>query len=234
VDRAFFGPGDQDQARRAVGLPADVPLALFVGRVQPLKGLSVAIEAIAELKGRPGRAGRACLVVVGGPSGPRGEWELARSKTLIAERELGGRVWFVPPQPHELLSTYYRAADVCVVPSRSESFGLVALEAAACALPVVASAVGGLTTLVDHGRTGYLVEPGTNEVARLGTGHGVVTGNTGDFARYLSELLADRSLARCMGAVACERSKNYTWPLAAHGMTRLYTKLAQRELVSCA
>ena len=65
---------------------------------------------------------------------------------------------FVPPQPHHLLSSYYRAADVCLVPSRSESFGLVALEAAACGTPVVASAVGGLRTLVDHGHTGFLVE----------------------------------------------------------------------------
>src|SRR5207237_4824027 len=97
-------------------------------------------------------------LVVGGPSGPQGEAEVARLHALVDELALGDRVRFVPPQPHHLLSTYYRAADVCLVPSRSESFGLVALEAAACGTPVVAAAVGGLRTLVDHGHTGFLVE----------------------------------------------------------------------------
>jgi len=125
VDRAFFGPGDQAQARRAVGWPADVPVILFVGRIQPLKGLVVAIEALALLAGRGGRAGSARLVVIGGPSGPRGHDELAKAQDLIARHGLGERVTMVPPQPHELLSTYFRAADACVVPSRSETFGLV-------------------------------------------------------------------------------------------------------------
>ncbi len=82
---------------------------------------------------------------------------------LVDDLGLAERVRFEEPQPHELLSTYYRAADVCVVPSRSESFGLVALEAAACGTPVVAAAVGGLTTLVEDGHTGLVVDPSTPE-----------------------------------------------------------------------
>jgi D-inositol-3-phosphate glycosyltransferase len=223
VDHAFFGPGDQAQARRAVGLAPDVPVVLFVGRIQPLKGLVVAVEALALLAGRAGgagragRSGRANLIVIGGPSGPRGHEELAKARELVARHGLGERVAMVRPQPHELLSTYYRAADACVVPSRSESFGMVALEAAACGAPVVASAVGGLTTLVDHGRTGYLVAP--NDVA--------------GFAHYLGELLDDRALARLLGAAASERNMGYTWTGAAQGVAALGKALTERDLVTC-
>jgi D-inositol-3-phosphate glycosyltransferase len=212
VDHAFFSPGHRPQARRALSLPHDGPMLLFVGRIQPLKGLDVAVEALARLRDE-----RAFLVVVGGPSGPSGAPELARIEQLIAERGLTDRVRFVPPQRHELLSTFYRAADVCLVPSRSESFGLVALEAAACGTPVVASAVGGLRTLVDHGRTGFLVVGRDPEA----------------FAAFTSELLENPSLAARMSQQAAERARGYTWSFAAARLRRLYADLTARSLVEC-
>jgi D-inositol-3-phosphate glycosyltransferase len=212
VDHAFFAPGDRRQARRALGLPEAGPLLLFVGRIQPLKGLDVAVRALAALGDE-----RASLVVVGGPSGQLGERELARVHALVDDLDLANRVKFVPPQPHELLSTFYRAADVVLVPSRSESFGLVALEAAACGTPVVAAAVGGLRTLIDHGRTGYLVDDRDPDA----------------FAGYVAEILHSPARAARLGAEAAHDARSYTWSIAAARLRRLYTDLTSRELVDC-
>ena len=211
VDHAFFGPGNQAQARRAVGLPAG-KMVLFVGRIQPLKGADVAVRALARSRHLDG-----FLVIIGGPSGPDGEAEMARLHRLVDERGLADRVHFIPPQAHELLSTYYRAADVCLVPSRSESFGLVALEAAACGTPVVAAAVGGLTTLVDHGATGFLVEGRDPQ----------------GYAACVDLILGDPVMAAAMGASAASRARHYTWPRAAARLRRLYADLTDRALVEC-
>jgi D-inositol-3-phosphate glycosyltransferase len=211
VEHAFFAPGDRGGARRALDLPAG-PLLLFVGRLQPLKGLDVAVRALAELR-RPD----ALLLVVGGASGLEGGSEVARIMSLIDQLGVRDQVRFVEPQPHHILSTYYRAADVVVVPSRSESFGLVALEAAACGTPVVASAVGGLLTLVDDGLTGYLV-------AGRDPSH---------FAQRIASILNDPALAASMSVRAAERARRYTWSFAAARLRRVYTDLAVRELVAC-
>ncbi len=214
VDHAFFAPGQQAQARRAVGLPEAGRILLFVGRIQPLKGLDVAIGALAEVaEAHPD----ATLVVVGGPSGPSGAAEMDRMQALVADLGLAPRVRFVPPQAHELLSTFYRAADVVLVPSRSESFGLVALEAAACGIPVVASSVGGLTSLVDDGHTGFLVEGR----------------EPGAFAIAVDKILGDSRLAAAMGAAAATRARGYTWSVAAERLVRLYGQLTSRQLVEC-
>ncbi|MBO0732351.1 MAG: glycosyltransferase, partial [Acidimicrobiaceae bacterium] len=185
VEHAFFGPGDRAQARRAIGFATDEPIVLFVGRIQPLKGPATAVEAVSLVQ-RDGP--RARLVLIGGPSGPHGSEELAAVQARVKALGIGDRVHLLPAQPHEMLSTFYRAADACLVPSHSESFGLVALEAAACGVPVVASAVGGLTTLIDHGRTGYLVDSRRAE----------------DFARPLGWLLRDPALAARLGRAAAE------------------------------
>jgi D-inositol-3-phosphate glycosyltransferase len=212
VEHAFFAPGDRRGARQAIGLPADVPVLLFVGRIQPLKGPEVAVRALAELGRRD-----ALLVVVGGSSGAEGDDQVVRLHALVDELGLRQQVLFVPPQPHHILSTYYRAADVVVVPSRSESFGLVALEASACGTPVVASAVGGLLTLVDHGETGYLV-PDRDPAL---------------FAHYLREVIEHPSHAAALGRRGAARARNYTWSLAAARLRRVYADISAREPVAC-
>ncbi len=202
VDHAFFSPGPRAGARAALGLD-DRPLVLFVGRIQPLKGLDVAVEMLRELDEEVD------LLVVGGASGADGARYLDQVQKDIARHGLGARVRFVDPQPHHALGTYYRAADVCVVPSRSESFGLVALEAAACGTPVVAAAVGGLRSIVEHGRTGYLVEGRDPEV----------------FAAHVDELLSLPELAAQVGVAAAEQAAAYTWSTAAGRLRRLYADL---------
>jgi D-inositol-3-phosphate glycosyltransferase len=215
VDHELFHPGvdgDRDRARAVLRLDGRRVL-LFVGRIQPLKGADLAVRCLAELDDP-----KAVLVVVGGPSGPDGAAELARLHELGRELGVHDQVRFVPPQRHERLPAFYRAADVCVVPSRSESFGLVALEAAACGTPVVAAAVGGLTSLVDHGETGFLVEQRA----------------AGAFAAATSRLLDDASLAAEMGVSSHARSRRYSWSITAGRLRRLYADLAAREPVQCA
>ena len=126
-------------------------------------------------------------------------------------------VHFVEPQPHELLSSYYRAADVCIVPSRSESFGLVALEAAACGTPVVASAVGGLTTLVDHGHTGFLVDE-PDPVA---------------YAAAVRRVFDEPLAAERLSTASVLRARRYTWRAAARTLVELHDELASGRLVEC-
>lgn len=212
VEHAFFAPGDQAGARRALGFDLDAPLLLFVGRIQPLKGPDVAIRALAALSDR-----RARLVIVGGASGVDGDVETLRAHALVDELGLVDRVQFVEPQPHHILSTYYRAADVVVAPSRSESFGLVALEAAACGIPVVASAVGGLLSLVDDRRTGRLIEGRDPD----------------DYARAIDEIIGDAAVRTAMSHASVDRARRYTWSFAAARLRRLYVDLTVREPVSC-
>lgn len=211
VEHAFFAPGEKKGARRALEL-GDGPVLLFVGRIQPLKGVDVAVRSLSEL----GRKD-ATLLIVGGASGADGEAEWERVRALVDELGLGAQVRFVAPQPHHILSTYYRAADVVLVPSRSESFGLVALEAAACGTPVVANAVGGLLTIVEHGRTGYLVADRRPDV----------------FARHIGDILHDPALARRLSVNAAERALNYTWGFAAARLRRTYADLTSRDRVVC-
>ncbi|MFN3256044.1 MAG: glycosyltransferase [Ilumatobacter sp.] len=215
VEQAFFAPGARHGARHALGLDPDAPMVLFVGRIQPLKGPDVAIRALALLADHS--IDDASLLIVGGASGHEGDTETERAHALVDELGLHDRVAFVAPQPHHILSTYYRAADAVIVPSRSESFGLVALEAAACGIPVVASAVGGLLSLVDDGVTGRLIQGR----------------NPADYAAALASILGDDALQAAMGAAAVDNARRYTWRAAAQRLRELYIDLAHRPLVEC-
>ncbi len=212
VEHAFFGPGDRLGARRAIREDSGDPLLLFAGRIQALKGLDIAIRALGELSHTSAR-----LLVVGGASGAEGSSEERAMRLLVDDLGLNDRVRFVSPQPHHLLATYYRAADVVVVPSRSESFGLVALEAAACGTPVVASAVGGLTSLVTDGVTGLLVNSRTPSA----------------FAAAIDRVLADVSMAQSMAMAASLNSWDYSWTSAADRLRDLYEDLRASALVEC-
>lgn len=211
VDRAFFSPGDRRGARAALGL-GDHPVVLFVGRIQPLKGLDVSVRALAML-GRDD----AELLAVGGVSGAAGEAHLAEVTKLAADLGVLDRIRFVDAQPHHLLSTFYRAADVVHVPSRSESFGLVALEAAACGTPVVAAEVGGLRTLVRHDQSGLLV-PGRDPRA---------------WAEATDLVLGDPERAARYAAGGAEVARDFTWSGTAARLRRVYGDLRVRRPMLC-
>jgi D-inositol-3-phosphate glycosyltransferase len=204
IDRAYFSPGDCAFAKQALGIDDRTRLIVYVGRIQPLKGTYLAVEALSKLE--PDTR----LVIVGGPSGVEGDAEMRKIKKLIASEHLKGRVDFVHPQPHELLATYYRAADVCVVPSESETFGLVALESSACGTPVVATDVGGLRSIVEPGHTGILVNERSADA----------------FAKAIRFVLDNPIRARAMGKLASRRADRFTWRESA---LRLVTALEGLE-----
>ncbi len=211
VEHALFSPGDREGARAALGLGRG-PVLLFVGRVQPLKRPLVAVETLARLARDDAR-----LLVVGGPSGTEGEAEYQRLQDRIGALGLEDQVTLVPPRPHHWLSTYYRSADVVLVPSRSESFGLVALEAAASGTPVVAAPVGGLRSIVDHGRTGFLVDDATAEA----------------FAAQAATLIDNPLLAAETAMNAAERARSYSWAAMARSLGAAYRKVQSRVPVYC-
>jgi D-inositol-3-phosphate glycosyltransferase len=213
VEHAFFSPGYRPQARRALGLDSDAAMLLFAGRLQELKGADLALETLIELR-RRGR--HATLAIVGGPSGPDGAAVLRRLHRRVAEAGVINQVTFVAPQAHQLLSSWMRAADVTLVPSHAESFGLVALESSACGTPVVASDVGGLTTLIEQGVTGFLV-------AERDAVHWA----------DVVELALDAESALALSNAAVLRARQYTWRRAAESLAALLDQLASESLVRC-
>jgi len=206
VDHIVFSPGDKAASRRWLGL-GDEPLILFVGRIQAHKGIDIAMGALAKLPDRVA-AGRGPphLVIVGGPSGRGGEDELASLHQFARDHSLTERVEFISAQPHTTLADFYRAADVLVMPSRSESFGLVAAEAQACGLPVVASDVGGLRFVVADGFSGIVVD-------RL---------EPAAFADALYNVLDDPAGMARLATGAVANAEKFSWRSTARRLLDLY------------
>lgn len=213
VDHELFRPGDRDAAKNRLGL-AGLRVLLFVGRLQPLKAADTAIRTLAHLI-EWGRLtpDEARLVIVGGPSGTVGAGEPERLRRLVADLDISESVIFVPAQPQSELPRYYHAADVCLVPSYTESFGLVALEAQACGVPVVGSAVGGLRAIIRHGQTGFLVEPSAGEA----------------FAERVWRILSDERLTAAMRRLSVCSSGGFSWDRSADELYELYTSSARSE-----
>ncbi|WP_455432869.1 D-inositol-3-phosphate glycosyltransferase [Streptosporangium soli] len=206
VNLSVFQPASQGAARHRLDLPQDAHVLLFVGRIQPLKAPDVLLRAAARmLIEDPALRSRLILAFVGGPSGNG----LSRPSLLADLAEslgISDVVRLVPPAPQDELADWYRAADVTVVPSHSESFGLVALESQACGTPVVAAAVGGLRTAVRGGVSGVLVD-----------GH-----DPDDWARVLTRFVRSPDWVATLSAGAVGHAAAFGWSATASRLAEVY------------
>ena len=208
VDLELFKPADKTQARRALNIDDDARVVLFVGRMERLKGIDILMRAANLLDTRANTR----LLIVGG--GQEDDAELLRLKALAAQLRIQDMVTFTGAVEQERLPAYYNAADVMAMPSYYESFGLAALEAMACATPVVVSKVGGLQTFIEHGSAGYLIPRQCPE----------------PFAHAIDTLLANPALANAMGRAARRKASKMSWDRTAKAMLKCYQPLLNREL----
>ena len=218
VDLATFRPLDRTAVRRELGLPPEALVLMFAGRIQPLKAPDVLLRAVAVLLERaPELRSRVVVPVVGGPSGSG----LERPTALAGlARHLGidDVVRFVPPVAQHELAKWYAAATVVAVPSYNESFGLVAVEAQACATPVVAAAVGGLTTVVSDGVSGLLLDDHAPE----------------SWAGALRRIVDEPALLDRLRVGALAHAKEFSWEATAAGTLDVYQRARSNMVESAA
>jgi D-inositol-3-phosphate glycosyltransferase len=210
VDLSMFQPMDRDQARRTIGFEGG-QMVLFVGRLERLKGVEVAIRALALLSDREHPDLR--MVIVGEDVREGEESEKERLKSVASALGIRDRVDFVGSVAHHELPYFYAAADACVMPSYSESFGLVGLEAQACGCPVVASGVPGLRSVVRDGVSGYLID-GDDPAA---------------YAERIGRLLADPQSAQQMGRRGSLLAQRFSWTRTADRLEDLFDGVIERD-----
>jgi D-inositol-3-phosphate glycosyltransferase len=212
VDLGLFSPIPQDEAKQVLGLPLERCVILFVGRIEPLKGIDTLLRAIALLAPEmPCWRDELSVVIIGGAPGAGVDQvnaELARLERLRAELGIEDLVTFQGAKDQDMLVYYYSAAEMTVMPSHYESFGMVALESMACGTPVVASKVGGLAFNVQDGQTGFLVPDGDAEV----------------LASRIRLLLKDRDLRQKLSRQATRWAGHYGWPVIADQVLDLYAQ----------
>jgi D-inositol-3-phosphate glycosyltransferase len=209
VDLDVFTPGSRIESRARLGISADAVVLLFVGRIQALKAPDVVLRAAAELlRVDPALRERLVVAVVGGPSGS-GLAEPEHLHKLAGSLGIADIVRFERPAPQPMLADYYRAADVTLVPSYTESFGLVAVESQACGTPVVAARVGGLLTAVSDGVSGVLID-----------GHDPV-----DYAAAIGRLVRDRGFHASLSAGAVRHASDFGWAATVDRVLDVYSAL---------
>ncbi len=206
VDHDVFHPGDRTEARRRLGF-GEERIVLYVGRIQAHKGTDVAVRSLGHVpEYLSDGSGPTVLHIVGGASGSDGEEELSRCRDTTELLGIRDRVRFLDPVPHEDLADHYRSADVVVVPSRSESFGLVAAEAQACGTPVVAANTGGLPYVIDVAESGLLVDDHDPEA----------------FASAITAILGHPGFAARLSRGAVAFSQKFSWDATATRLLELY------------
>ncbi len=219
VDTSRFYPIPCDEAQAVVGLPLDSCFILFVGRIEPLKGVDTLIRAMAIMfqNGALNDCPQGLMIIGGDPEASPDQMnaEMTRLKALCSELGMNDLILFLGKRNQDSLPYYYSAAEVLVMPSHYESFGMVALEAMACGTPVVASQVGGLPFLIQDGITGYVI-PAEDPQA---------------LANRLMGLLKDPLNRRSMGQQAAAYAQEYAWDLIAGRIEATYQKLLMPESV---
>jgi D-inositol-3-phosphate glycosyltransferase len=213
VDTSHFYPIPTDEAKEYLGIPPENRMILFVGRIEPLKGLDTLIRAMACLRNKKGERPTYLAVIGGDPEAAPEQMsaEMTRLQRMCDDLCLEKMVVFLGKRSQDTLPYYYSAAEVLVMPSHYESFGMVALEAMACGTPVIASQVGGLAFLVQDGQTGYHVPSDSPE----------------DLCEKLTAILDDPDQRRRMGQRAAEYAHLYSWDKIAHQILEVYKELLQ-------
>jgi D-inositol-3-phosphate glycosyltransferase len=211
VDPNVFRPMRQADAREKLGRDQCERIVLFVGRIEQIKGIDVLLRALGLLfTRRPDLRSDVCLLVVGGALDPQDDApeteKIQELRRLVHEHRMEANVNFVGSLDQEQLALFYAAADVCAVPSLTESFGLVALEAMACGTPVVGTRVGGLQTLIEHGESGLLVPAGDDQA----------------LAEAIEKVLTDHRLRMHLAHGARDRAEHFTWQSVGEKIAALY------------